>query len=286
MEPFVLRPRTAEPTFSLAIALNGVVTEVYSPAKKVDIYWRWEDEPDTFPQYLGTQSVGFTLSVPFDLQGRAVRLYAVPKTEKGVSSIKRISEAKQTVFYPSFVAILSNVVFDSGTDDVTGDITNNTGTGDIHILRSIDDSDFVEIDVVPPATTSFTDSPVVDGEYIYKLTQDGLAGESASFVVDVDVGTPAAGSPPSALTSDFDGIDVVSLDWTNNGGTGNNVIEKKSSQTGNLWIVEDASVSSSATDYDVSVFPVGVNVLWYFRVSNTSVPGYTNEVTELVPQIT
>jgi hypothetical protein len=282
MPDLTLRRRLSEPVTPLNIALNGVVPPAPVASISADVYWRWEDEPDMKPQLLGSQAKGFALTVPFEPQDREVRLFFVSWTADGRRSVHNLNDAPQRLFRPFSPPYLSDVAF--ADDEVTGTIRNNGGTGTIHILRKIDSGDFAEIDAVTPAVTGFTDTPAVDGTYSYKLIQDGIGGESNTETVDVNVGEPGTGSPPSGLSASYNGTDTITLAWTNNGGTGSNVLEVKTG-TGGIWVVAE-TLASSSTGTTYTAEPGPVNIIYRFRVRNESVAGYSNEVSIVVPKET
>lgn len=283
MPDLTLRQNLSEPTFSLNIALRGVVDTDTTPAIVSELYWRWEDEPDMKPQPLGKVTAGQELAVPFDLQGRQIRISSVALTEKGDQDVSNLKSAVSKLFTPTEVAVLADATFDSGTDEVTLTIDNNGGAGNINIFRQIDSEGFFLLTSVAPATTSYVDSPEIDGTYQYKLTQDLLTGESNTKTVAVDVDAAGAGSPPSALTANYDdGLETTDLDWTNNGGTGDNVIERKEGFNPYTMI---ATVASSAITYTDSIERTSVSRSVYYRVRNTSVAGYSNVEVIYVPKL-
>jgi hypothetical protein len=93
-----LRQRVSEPTFSFGLVLNGVAQESETPSVTYEIYWRWDDEPEMKPEYLGQGVAGHSLRVPFETKGRNLRLFLVSRTGDGLRSVARIEEAVQTVF--------------------------------------------------------------------------------------------------------------------------------------------------------------------------------------------
>lgn len=282
MTPFVIRPHLSESTFTKSLALNGVAPDEETTSTVGDIYWRWEDEPDAKQQYLGKAVAGHSLLVPFDLQNRPVRLFLVSKTSDGLKSVANITEAEQLVFTPSTTPVLSALTFDGMTGEVEGTIDENQGTGTIRILRQLGSDEFFEVDNVPAGTPTFIDIPDLDGTYTYKLTQDGQAGESNSRSVVVSGAGSPAGSPPTLCTATFNGaFDTVTVAWTNNGGTGDNIIEQKIGS--GVFVVAD-SVSSGTATTDISVSRGSTNQTYYYRVRNESVAGYSNEDSVTVPK--
>lgn len=283
MTPFVIRPHLSESTFTKSLALNGVAVDEETASTVGDIYWRWEDEPDSKQQYLGKAVAGHSLLVPFDLQNRPVRLFLVSKTSDGLKSVANITEAEQLVFTPSTTPVLSALTFNiSGPGEVEGTIDENQGTGTIRVLRQLGSDEFFEIDSFAAGTPTFIDIPDLDGTYTYKLTQDGQTGESNSRSVVVSGAGSPAGSPPTLLTATFNGgFDTVTVAWTNNGGTGDNIIEEK---IGGGFFVPAGSVSSGTATTDISVTRGSTNQTYYYRVRNESVAGYSNEDSVTVPR--
>lgn len=98
MTPFVIRPHLSESTFAKSLALNGVAVATETLSIIGEIYWRWDDETSMKPEYLGKAVAGHSLRIPFDLQGRSVRLFLISKTGEGRRSVANITEAEQTVF--------------------------------------------------------------------------------------------------------------------------------------------------------------------------------------------
>lgn len=98
MIQLILEPNLGEATFSNNILLNGVVALSETPSTSADVYWRWEDEDDMKPEFLGRVTAGSSLRVPFEMKGRDIRLFLVSVTSDGLRSVQRIEEAVQTVF--------------------------------------------------------------------------------------------------------------------------------------------------------------------------------------------
>ena len=98
LELTLRRNLSASPLLPNGLALRGIVDAGETEAVAVKIYWRWEDEPAMEPQYLGTGVAGHDLVVPFDLNGREIRLFLVSKTAANRGSVQDIKEAEQTVY--------------------------------------------------------------------------------------------------------------------------------------------------------------------------------------------
>ena len=88
-----------------ALAMNGVVYDSLTPSKTALTFWRFNDEGNKEPQFLAAVPVGKSFDFPIDLKGRAVRLFMISVTEKGVPTTKRITEGVQVVFDPGAAAV-------------------------------------------------------------------------------------------------------------------------------------------------------------------------------------
>jgi hypothetical protein len=89
------------PSTSNNLVIDKFVPTVFTPSPIGLLYWRWEDEPTMTPQALGgKQTAGSSVSIPFDLAGRAIRLFLVSMTETGQLSVSDIRLAEQIVITP------------------------------------------------------------------------------------------------------------------------------------------------------------------------------------------
>jgi hypothetical protein len=281
MPDLILRQNLCEPTFTLNLVLRGVVEATNEESTAALIYWRWEDDPTMAPQPLGQALAGKSLTVDFDLKGKAIRLFNISKSKTGKLSVKDMKQAEQLVFMLT-LPVLADATFDTGTDDVTLTIANNGGTGNIQILRQLGSDDFVQIDEVSPSTTNYTDSPTIDGTYTYKLTQTGQDGESNSRSVVASTIGAGAGTTPDTLAGDWDGFDSVDLTWTNHGGTGDVIVEKKTHFSS--WFTT-ATLTSADTSYEDTAIlqDPEFSYTYQYRVRNTSATGYSNTISVYVP---
>lgn len=184
---------------------------------------------------------------------------------------------------PPLIPILISAIFDSGDDEVTLTFTSNGSDGDIRILRRLGSAEFAEIAVVDFNAGTYIDAPEIDGDYTYRLIQDGVTGESNAITVEVDVSDAGTGTAPSGLTADFDDVDTVTLSWVNNGGTGNNIIERRSSLAGTF---SQVGMESSSATSSTNIVPTGMphGAFYIYRVRNVSAPGYSNEASVYVPK--
>lgn len=93
-----------------SLVIDKFATTDFSESVIGEIYWRWEDTPTMDPQLLGTQADGGTLAAPFDLAGRAIRLFLVSRTADGRRSVTDVRLAEQEVFEPDpGIGILTDV---------------------------------------------------------------------------------------------------------------------------------------------------------------------------------
>lgn len=284
MREFSLDENLSEPTFTYTLLLDGTVDDDRVTAVSGELDWAWADEPGADKQPLGETAINTHLRVPFENPDRRpIRIGVVGKTKRGNRSVNDIRKARQTVFYPPDVPVISAIDFDAGTDDVTLDFVGNGSEGDIYVHRKIDSGDFAIIDTVAFDEIVYIDSPAIDGTYYYKLTQENVNGESNTVSVVVDVDTAPAGSPPDSLNAVLVVANTVDLDWSNNGGTGNNVVERRSTAFGGESFAAVATESSGATTSSDIVPVMPYNIIYIYRVRNESVSGYSNEVDVYVP---
>lgn len=267
--------------------LNGAVESTDETASyTVDVFWRFEDDAEMYPQFLGTTVPGGEIVVPFDMQGRDIRLFAKSQASDGTANRQPITEAVQTVFRQPTVVTLASVKFASNPPGPRVGLiyAHNGGTGNINIYRRIgDDGDFVLLSSELYTDTGYTDTALpVNGNYYYKLTQDGQQGESVTMVAPVTGVAAPAGSPPSGLAGEWDEVDTVPLTWTNNGGTGDNIIERAIYGVSGFEQVGTVTAATAAYD-DTPVVPDYFNRTYIYRISNESVTGYTDEHYVYVP---
>jgi hypothetical protein len=276
-----LRRRLSPSTSTYNIALRGLSSANRTTSVSAEVYWRDpNDSSSTGWKLLGEGVAGGFVLVPFDPKGRTIELSLIAKTEKGYRSSSFVDEGVRTLFTVGAPA-LTDLTFSA--PDVTGTIANNGGHGNINVLRKLStDTEFSAIQSVADTATTFTDTPAINGDYEYKLTQDGLDGESNTLNVTVTGGGGGAGTPPDGLSATFDGVETVSLSWTNHGGTGANIIEAKIGSSGSWSFV--GSVTSGTNTFDDTETRGSTNYVVYYRVSNEDVSGYSNEDFVTIPR--
>lgn len=84
-----------------AILLDDLIVPPFTAAVTGKFYWRFEDEPASNYQFLGQQSLGSPLAVPFSAVGRYIRISMIGVSSTGVQSTYDPREGVQTtVFIP------------------------------------------------------------------------------------------------------------------------------------------------------------------------------------------
>lgn len=267
---------------------NGVLSSVTDDQRstvevqKLKYYWRWEDEPDMEPQFFAEGVAGQPVSAPFDTQGRAVRFFQIGFTEKGDPNATHPRDGETFLYTPPTAPVLTDATFSAGTTTLS--IAAAGGTGDIHVMAQFGTDDYVEVDTVAYDATSSTHSPAVDGDYNYKLIQDGQTGESNIKTVTASGIASPSGTAPTGLDGSWDeGTQTTSLTWTNHGGTGPNSIERKTNAGG--WEPIDTVSSSTAAYDDINALQSQHGKTLYYRVRNLSTTGYSNELQVFVEGI-
>jgi hypothetical protein len=94
-----------------------------------EIFWRFDDEPDADPQFLGAAVAGKSLQVPFDFShGRAIKLFIISRTATGEQSALKSSEGVSTVFNPNTETAVPHIYQSgaSGNDEVRVAVENYT----------------------------------------------------------------------------------------------------------------------------------------------------------------
>lgn len=103
----------------LALTLDKYPVEEYTAAVSAKFYWRFEDEPESSYQYLGQQSIGFPFAVPFDPQGREIRISMIGVSGTGVQSTYDPREGVQTTFTTASPVIYGGDIVTYGGEVVT-----------------------------------------------------------------------------------------------------------------------------------------------------------------------
>ncbi len=291
MIDWIVRRNVSEPGLPLSLVLSAVpppVTATESVAAL--IYFQYADDPTMEPQFLVAGVAGKTVNVPFDLKGRDIILTMDSKTKDGKSAFADLKQAAKLYFAVPVQPVLVSAIFDSGDDEVDLVIANNGGAGDINIYRQKDTEEFVLLDSVAPATSTYTDTTLVfDGMYQYKLIQDDLIGESNTISVDVDVSTPSPGGTPPTDLSAFETFITgppdeydITLAWTAGSGSGDYTVERKTNFDG-IWGVRTTSEATTGF-IDSPVFAQSTGKTYYYRVKQNDVTGYAAEASVYIPR--
>lgn len=106
-ENIILTDLTSTSSVPLNLVLDDYIPGATTESVTGEVYWRWEDTPTMEPQYLGSQTAGHTLAVPFDLQGKVIRLFLVSVTADGRRSVQDVREAEQTTFQGPTTEVLT-----------------------------------------------------------------------------------------------------------------------------------------------------------------------------------
>jgi hypothetical protein len=280
----VIRNNTSETIVPRGIFLDRTrpVTDE-TAAYAVEVFWRFEDDPDMELERLGAAVPGSAINVPFDLQERPIVLIRKSQSATGESNRQPLYEQPSVTFSPPTAPTLARVEY-VGDADIEVAYTANGGGGDINIFRDIDGEGFTLLTSAAFDTWLYTDTDAgIDGVYSYYLTQDGVEGQSTTLSDTVSGETAAAGSAPSGLSAVYDDVDIwVDLSWTNNGGTGLNIVEYKINLTGSWQIIVD-NVGTSATSYVHAIDQTVFSRYFYYRVRNASNLTYSNEAGVFIP---
>lgn len=164
----ILRPRLSETSVALNGWLRGIAEVTIEP-QFVDIYWRYDDEPDMVPQYLGSAVPGETVNAPFPHLTRTIRLFQIPRAGTGAEAPQNFTEAEQTVFTPSSpesAGARGGPLFDHFADASTG-----VGGGTLYI------------DYIPPGLLS------TNGDKIAAIYSGEFTFNAASFIAVIFGGT-------------------------------------------------------------------------------------------------
>ena len=164
--------------------------------------------------------------------------------------------------------------FNTGTGNATLTWTNNNALGMIAIERKKDSGSYAQIGMVAFNVSEFIDTTItLNGTYTYRVRNMNIPATYSnedSFVVTTESDPTNA---PSALSVAEVTNDVVTCDWTNNGGTGNNLIERKLG-VGGTWGQVGSVSSATATFNDTTITADGT---YYYRIKNANAEGYSNE---------
>jgi hypothetical protein len=115
------------------------------PAVEADIYFIYIDEPDSTPTYLATIAAGQSARVPFPETKRQIRLFAVPKSERGEQSTTDFAKVEYADFDFTKVNTTSGTV--QLTVEQSGQtFINNGASGLVTYELPVDPSDDTELE--------------------------------------------------------------------------------------------------------------------------------------------
>ena len=151
---------------------------------------------------------------------------------------------------------------------------NNHGQGSNLIERQDDGGSWTLVAILPFNSFEWYDETItINGNYNYRVKNANVATYSNEDDFDVaSESEPSANIPTDLALSETDG--VVTCDWVNHGGTGDNKIQRK--QAGEGWAIVGTVGSGVATFDDESITLDGDYI---YRVYNEDEIGYTDEET-------
>lgn len=195
----LLKRPLAEPNVMTNLVLDGIAPFSPSTSYAADIFWRWEDDETMEPQYLGSTAAGFGLTVPFDLKGKSIRLFAIPRTGSGYRTVQSLADAEQTVFSPPASRDSSTVEMVCSDTLAYGDLVyiwDDTGTPKCGLADATDNT--------KPADGWSTDAYASGGSALVALTATlitGLSGLSIGADYYLRAGVPGAMTSTAPSTS-------------------------------------------------------------------------------------
>lgn len=266
-----------------------------------ELWMSFINQPSKAPFKIGDVVAGQVVQIPL-VADEPVRLYLISHDASGRRTTLGFSNAKTFDFQPNKELLIPVITQDGAAANAQINFiaSNYTEKTKFRKIRYADDDEFTT-NVVESLQSSNNAQGVMGAGFSIIRTGD-LTGTkdvfveiahssnnivfdrwslavAATFAASGGSGgsgggtTPTSEAPPSNLgLSQSSG--VVTLDWINNGGTGNNVIERKIN--GGSWAeLPDEVAYNVATTTDTPTLP-GTNIYTY-RVKNRNVAGYTLE---------
>jgi hypothetical protein len=244
-------------------------------------WWRWEDDPDSDPQYLGQKRLGTTLRVPFpfDVTVRPIRIYMVTVTETGEVNTTQIKNGTQVV-YPA-APTLTSAVFDTGGLDI--DLVfykNNPATGNIQV-------EYRKVGAIPWLThaTTFAHSATsgsitiaqeaTSQTYQLRLKQVGIENYSRTIEVTVN-GSSGADFPPTFTSVAYDSVNSeVDMVFAKVGtATGALQVEYKLTSD-STWVTHATTFAHGATNGSIVIVEAPLAQTFDIRMKQAGVAGYS-----------
>jgi hypothetical protein len=250
-------------------------------------WWRWEDEPNSDPQYLGQKKLGTTLRIPFpfDVTVRQIRVYMVTVTENGVVNTNDLRYATQAV-YPT-APVFTSVVFDNVGNDV--DMVfhkNGTGTGNIQVeyKKPLDPNWTTHPTSFAHSATSGSIAITQESTsqtFQVRLKQVGVQNYSRTLEVTI-LGLSGGNAPPTFTSVAYDTPNSeVDLVFAKNGsGTGNIEVEYKLTSD-STWTTHATTFAHGATSGSILITEAPSAQTFDVRLKQSGVTGYstTRQVT-------
>jgi hypothetical protein len=129
------------------LVLEGGVIENFTESVSGEVFWRYKDEPDSEPVFLGEAVAGRELVVPFDFKdGRGIELFLISKTAFKSFSATRAVHGTKTTFNPNTETAIP-FIYQSG---ISGNALLK-----VAVERYTDNAKFRKIHVA--STNTFTD---------------------------------------------------------------------------------------------------------------------------------
>lgn len=208
----ILRQRANIPTPN--IVLEDKVITSFEESVAADIYWRYEDEPEKEPIYLGSAKAGTSLQVPFVLE-KAIRLFAVSRTAANKFSAAYPTEGKSYLFDPNLETLVPTI----------GQLTEATNT-EVKIWInnfSLNNSKFRKVEVADDG--SFSSGLVTTVQEAAEFPQGVLPGEClivkpSSLVSETKYIRVSHSSNGTAYGDVSERLEVIFADSGGSGGSG------------------------------------------------------------------
>jgi hypothetical protein len=266
-----------------------------------ELWMSFINQPSKAPFKIGDVVAGQVVQIPL-VADEPVRLYLISHDASGRRTTLGFSNAVTFDFQPNKELKIPVITQDGGAANAQINFiaSNYTEKTKFRKIRYADDEDFTT-NVVYSLQSSENAQGIMSANFSILRTGDltatkdvfvQIAHSSNNIVFDrwslavparfaasggsggSGGGTPPVSEAPPSGLGLTQASGVVTLNWLNNGGTGNNVIERKIN--GGSWAeLPDEVAYNVATTTDTPTTP-GTNIFTY-RVKNRNVAGYTLE---------
>lgn len=298
---FVLK--TSEELAVLAVE-NNVVTVVLDDdstdqeADAVRVFAQDLSNLDVAPIEIGTAKASGQTTLSFNAQdGDQYRIF-IARTHKNfdfhAANPEQLSGLDLSVGTgsdgpPTF----TSVAYDSGDEEVDLVFAKvGSATGNIEVEYKLTTSGSWSTHGTTFAHGATSGSIVIEEQaeaktYDIRLKQVGIAGYSTIKQVTVDAS--GSGTPPSNLSANETEVDPgewnVDLSWTAGSGSGNYTVERKTGSGGSWSVLTSTNATTSYTNSSIFASPIAGTV-YYYRVKQNDVSGYSNEAFAYIPRFT